>query len=139
MGERQTKINVKVLELQKTADGSFSRHQNSSYSYFDTKARSQSKFNLSSVDEKANLQKKRLELLNLDHKSQPNLKKKCSLDIMQSLKELLMHFKTDSADHIGSAEEINFKKMSHNRAQLLPLGGKLGERVSKSLTFYGGI
>ena len=58
---------------------------------------------------------------------------------MQSLKELLMHFKTDSADHIGSVEEIDFKKMSHNRAQLLPLGGKLGERVSKSLTFYGGM
>jgi len=58
---------------------------------------------------------------------------------MQHIKEQLMQFNTDSADHIGSAEEIDFKKMSQNRAQLIPLGGMLGERVSKSLTFYGGI
>jgi hypothetical protein len=58
---------------------------------------------------------------------------------MQPHKELLSHFKTDSADQIGGAEEIDFKKMSQHRAQLLPLGGMLGERISKSITLYGGI
>ena len=32
---------------------------------------------------------------------------------------------------------MDFKRLSQHRAQLLPLGGLLGERIEKSMALYG--
>ena len=74
----------------------------------------------------------RLEQLGL--KAGPNLNSGKNLDQMQPHIDYPNEFVRDSIAP-GQAK-LDFKRISQHRAQQLPLGGLLGERIAKSMSLY---